>query len=159
MCFSSYIMKWIHLLWSDVYTELMGLGELPGLPREQTPSSVLVQGSEQECSSPQHYRRTARQQNPNDAWKISCDPDRAARTWNPPSEASRARSPNSPKAALQHSWGCQELGDAPQRLRDFLPFFPVFPTNALSAVPEALPPVGWAELCSQSFVNEQLHPN
>lgn len=142
MCFSSYMMKWIHLLWNDVYTELMGLGELPGLPREQTPSSVLVQGSDQESSSPQHYR-TVRQQNPNDAWKISCDPERAARTWNPPREVSRARPQNSPKTALQHSWDCQELGDAPQRLRVFLPFFPCFSYKCLKC-------------CSRGFTLSQV---
>lgn len=36
----------------------MSLGELPGFPREQTPSSILVQGSDWECSFPWHYRRT-----------------------------------------------------------------------------------------------------
>lgn len=150
-------MKWIHLLWSNVHTELMGLGELPGLPREQTPSSILVQGSDQECSFPWHYRRTVTDN------KILMMPEKSAVTQSqqqgPETFQVKWSGPGPRTPPTQHFWNCQELGDVPWGLRDFLPLFPVFPTNASSAVTEASSPVGWAELHSQSCVNEQLHPN
>lgn len=160
MCFSSRIMKWIHLFWSDVHTELMSLGELPGFPREQTPKFYPCARLKPGMLLPTTLQKKShRQQNPNDAWKISCDPEKTARTWNPPGEVSRAKPKNFPSTALKHFWDCQELGDVPWRLRDFLPFFPAFLTNASNAVIEASSPARWAELSSQSCVKEQLHPN
>lgn len=152
-------MRWIHLFWTDEHTELMGLGELPGLPREQTPSSILVQGSDQECSFPQRYRTATDN-------KIPMPPEKSAVTQReqqaPGTLQARWAGPGPrtpPNTALKHFWDCHELGDGPWKLRDFLPFFPVFPTNASSAVTEASSPAGWAELSSQSCVNEQLHSN
>lgn len=95
LCFSSHTMKWIHLFSSDVHTELMGLGELPGLPREQTPSSILVQGSDSECSFLQHYRTPT--DNKILILKNQLWPSERARTWNPPGQVSTARTQNSPK--------------------------------------------------------------